>query len=446
MNTVNDLLNSAAPWDRLEDLVDLERMRVDRRVFTDPHIYEREIEAIWEKTWLFLAHESQIPNCFDYLRTHMGRASVILWRNAEGTIRGYANACAHRGATICNSSRGTTRTLTCGFHGWTFDSDGHLLGMPREHEAKHHASFSKEKFGLKSLPRLEIYRGFIFGSLNPAAPSLLDHLGDARVMIDLFIDSAPNGIEVLNGASTTRFTGNWKMQAENSLDGWHADTTHASYAVTQQYRRKNIDSLFLEGALDLSEMYGNKPSQGGFYNFGNGHAAVWTDWPNLETRPNYDQFVNHKRVHGEESAKWLYGRFRNLFLYPNVYFIDHLSTQIRVFRPLSVNETEVTLYCVGHVGESSQSRNSRLRQYEDCFNAGGMITSDDYAEFERCQAGYLNHGHRWNEFSRGIDHLQFAPDAPAKALGIKPVLGGTQFEDEGVFVGLWKEWLRLVNT
>jgi len=446
MNIARDSLEFGSRYPRLSELIDLEKMRVDRRVFTDPQIYQLEIEMIWEKTWLFLAHESQVPNCFDYFRAYMGPHSVFLWRNAEGGLQCFANVCAHRGATICNSMHGNARSISCEFHGWSFDSFGRLLAMPKERNAAHHPDFSKEKFGLKSVPRLENYRGFIFASLNPSVPSLLDHLGDAKAMIDLFVDSAPHGIEILPGASTTRFKGNWKNQSENSLDGWHADVTHASYMMTQKNRTKRKDQMFMDGSLDLSAMYQDKSMESGFYNFKNGHASLWSDWPNLEQRPNYAQFLEFKKLYGEEKAKWLSGRFRNLLVYPGIYLIDHLSTQIRVFRPLSVDETEVTLYCVGHRGESPQSRNVRLRQYEDCFNAGGMITADDYIEFERCQAGYDNAGHQWNEFSRGFDRLQTETDAHGKALGIKAELCGSQFEDEGIYIGLWKEWLRLMTS
>jgi len=430
----------------LSEMVDFDRMRADRRVFTDPHVYELELKKIWESTWLFLAHESQLPNRYDFFRTHMGARSVFLVRDADGEIRGFMNACAHRGATLCNTLSGNARAFTCQFHGWTFDTKGRLLGMPREQEARNHPSFTKEIFGLQPIPRLEMYRGFIFGSLNPAVVSLSDHLGDAKVMIDLFIDSSPEGIEVLTGTSVTRFRSNWKIQAENSLDGWHADTTHASYVMTQQHRAKLKASEFLEGALDLGAMYQDPSRKGGFYNLSNGHAVVWTDWPNFETRPTYARYLEDKERYGEEKAKWLHGRFRNLLVYPNLYLIDHLSTQIRTFRPLAVNKTECTVYCVGHRGESSQSRNWRLRQYEDCFNAGGMITADDFIEFERCQLGYESGAHQWNEFSRGYDHLGTGGDAHSEALGMEPVLHGTQFEDEGIFLGLWKEWLRLLTA
>lgn len=446
MNTAHKRVVVDARAHALAELLDIERMRVDRQAFIDPDIYQLEIKKIWETTWLYLAHESQIPNRFDYLKTHMGSHSVFLWRNAEGFIQCFFNACAHRGATICDFSSGNARALSCSFHGWTYDSDGNLLAMPREQEAGNHPEFSKKDFGLKPVPRVDSYRGFIFACLSPTGISLSDHLGDARVMLDLFVDSSPEGIEILNGTSTTRFKGNWKMQTENSLDGWHADITHASYVLAQQHRAKRKETEFMEGSLDLAKMYADKKLKGGFYNFKNGHAVIWNDWPNIESRPNYDQFIEFKRLYGEEKARWTFGRFRNLFLYPNVYFIDHLSTQVRVFRPLSINETEVNLHCVGHRGESRESRNSRLRQYEDCFNASGMITADDYTEFERCQIGYESCGHQWNEFSRGIDHLTTEPDTHAKALGITPTLCGSKFEDEGVYIGLWKEWRRLMTS
>ena len=76
---------------------------------------------------------------------------------------------------------------------------------------------------------------------------------------------------------------------------------------------------------------------------------------------------------------------RNLCLYPNVYLMDQFSTQIRHFRPIAPDKTEVTIYCIAPKGESAEARAHRIRQYEDFFNASGMATPDDLEEFRSCQ-------------------------------------------------------------
>ena len=115
-------------------------------------------------------------------------------------------------------------------------------------------------------------------------------------------------------------------------------------------------------------------------------------------------------------------RSRNLCLYPNVYLMDQFGSQIRVLRPISVNKTEVTIYCIAPIGESAESRARRIRQYEDFFNASGMATPDDLEEFRSCQAGYAGFELEWNDMSRGAKHWVQGPDAAADEIGLIPKL------------------------
>ena len=98
------------------------------------------------------------------------------------------------------------------------------------------------------------------------------------------------------------------------------------------------------------------------------------------------------------------GRSRNLCLYPNVYLMDQFSSQIRTYRPISVDKTEVTIYCIAPKGEAPDARTHRIRQYEDFFNASGMATPDDLEEFRSCQIGYMGGAAQWNDLSRGAQH------------------------------------------
>ncbi|NIV74917.1 MAG: Rieske 2Fe-2S domain-containing protein, partial [Gammaproteobacteria bacterium] len=97
-------------------------LRVDRRIFTDPDLFELELRFIFEGTWIYLAHESQIPNPNDFMTGHMGRQPIILNRNASGELGGFINACAHRGSTLVQKKRGNLPFFACPFHGWCFDS------------------------------------------------------------------------------------------------------------------------------------------------------------------------------------------------------------------------------------------------------------------------------------------------------------------------------------
>jgi benzoate/toluate 1,2-dioxygenase alpha subunit len=138
-------------------------------------------------------------------------------------------------------------------------------------------------------------------------------------------------------------------------------------------------------------------------------------------------------------------RSRNLCLYPNVYLMDQFSSQIRMYRPIAVDKTEVTIFCIAPKGESAQARARRIRQYEDFFNASGMATPDDLEEFRSCQIGYQARHAQWNDLSRGATHWIEGPDEGAAAIGLKPILSGAKTEDEGLFVvqhGYWKRALQ----
>ncbi len=101
--------------------------------------------------------------------------------------------------------------------------------------------------------------------------------------------------------------------------------------------------------------------------------------------------------------------------------MDQFGSQIRHFRPIAVDQTEVTIYCIAPKGESAEARTARIRQYEDFFNATGMATPDDLEEFRSCQKTYLATAAPWNDLSRGATHWIEGADDEAKTLGLDPV-------------------------
>jgi benzoate/toluate 1,2-dioxygenase alpha subunit len=136
---------------------------------------------------------------------------------------------------------------------------------------------------------------------------------------------------------------------------------------------------------------------------------------------------------------------RNLCIYPNVFLMDQMSSQIRVFRPLAVDKTEVTIYCIAPKGESPQARAHRLRQYEDFFNASGMATPDDLEEFRACQEGYNGRVAEWSDISRGAKHWIHGPDENANLLGMTPVMCGLRQEDEGLYGVHHRYWVEAMQ-
>lgn len=414
--------------------------RCRRDIFTDPALFEIEMKRFFENGWVYLAHESQIPEVNDYFTTWAGRVPVVITRDKDGVLHGFVNACAHRGTTLCRRKHGNKGSFTCPFHGWTFSNAGKLLKVKDGKTADYPDAFNTDgSHDLKRLARFESYRGFLFGCVNGDVIPLADHLGATRVIIDQIVDSAPNGLEVLRGNSSYIYEGNWKLQLENGADGYHVSSVHWNYVATMG--RRNYAA---EGTRTV-DANGWSKSVGGVYAFEHGHIMLWTQLLNPEVRPIYAHREELAARLGQERADFIVNQTRNLALYPNVYIMDQFSTQLRVVRPISVNETEVTIYCFAPKGEAPEERAVRIRQYEDFFNVSGMGTPDDLEEFRACQIAYEGAGDLWNDLSRGAKRWIHGPDANAAAMGLAPILSGERSEDEGLFVCQHEYWAKAMR-
>jgi len=119
----------------LGSLVDSERGLVSRRIFIEPEIYEKELQQIFARCWLFLCHDSQIPRPGDFFTTYMGEDPVLVVRDSDGEVHAFLNVCRHRGNRLCRADRGNAASFTCAYHGWTYRNDGRLTGVPYLKEA-----------------------------------------------------------------------------------------------------------------------------------------------------------------------------------------------------------------------------------------------------------------------------------------------------------------------
>ena len=245
------------------------------------------------------------------------------------------------------------------FHGWTFNNSGKLLKAKDARTGGYPEQFNKDgSHDLTRVARFENYRGFLFGSLNPDVLPLEEHLGDTTKVIDMIVDQSPDGLEVLRGASTYTYDGNWKLQTENGADGYHVSSTHWNYAATTA-RRTAGESSNETKAMDAGTW---------------GQAGRWILLLRLRpppcsgcggaiprTRPLFERKAELEAQFGSKKAEFMVGASRNLCLYPNVYLMDQFSSQIRHFRPISVDQTEVTIYCIAPKGESAEARSNRIR-------------------------------------------------------------------------------------
>lgn len=179
-----------------------EVFRIARDMFTEPELFDLEMELIFEKNWIYACHESELANNHDFVTMRAGRQPMIITRDGEGQLNALINACQHRGTTLTRVGKGNQSTFTCPFHAWCYKSDGRLVKVKAPGE--YPEGFDKATRGLKKA-RIESYKGFVFISLNvQGTDSLEDFLGDAKVFFDMMVaQSATGELEVLPGKSST---------------------------------------------------------------------------------------------------------------------------------------------------------------------------------------------------------------------------------------------------
>ncbi|WP_374437882.1 anthranilate 1,2-dioxygenase large subunit [Pseudomonas panipatensis] len=420
--------------------------RVARDIFTEPELFDLEMELIFEKQWIYACHESEIANPNDFITLRAGRQPIIVTRDGNGQLYALINACQHRGATLTRVAKGNQSTFTCPFHAWCYKSDGRLVKVKAPGE--YPEGFDKATRGLKKA-RIDSYKGFVFISLDvSASDSLEDYLGDAKVFFDMMVAQSPTGeLEVLPGRSSYTYEGNWKLQNENGLDGYHVSTVHYNYVATVQHRQQvNAENGTASGTLDYSKLgAGDAQTDDGWFSFANGHSVLFSDMPNPSVRPGYASVMPRLVAeHGQARAEWMMHRLRNLNIYPSLFFMDQISSQLRIIRPVAWNKTEVISQCIGVKGESEQDRENRIRQFEDFFNVSGMGTPDDLVEFREQQRGFQGRLERWNDISRGYQKWLNGATPNSRTLGIAPLLTGTELTHEGLYVNQHTHWQRFL--
>ena len=423
---------------------------VHRDAFRDPAVFELEMRHIFEATWMFVGLESQLPRPHDFLTTRIGRAPVVVLRDAEGRLGCFLNSCRHKGAMVFHAESGNGPWHACPYHGWTYDSGGRCIAVTSHRQGQYSAAFEATGHDLQPVARFGAYRGLLFASLSPHVPPLEDYLGDARRAIDLVVDQGPQGIELVPGAVSFTYEGNWKFQLENSSDVYHFMPTHASYMeVLDSRRQARASNSATAAAGSIYEDIGaQKAARRGSFTFPHGHVLMWGENPGAAARPLYPALGEIEARVGKVMAKWMM-YVRNLTLFPNVQFAENASLQLRIIRPLAVDRTEMLTYCVAPKGESAEARVKRLRQYEDFFNPTGFATPDDTAAYEACQRGDEARPLDWQQgYARGIGAVGEGANAQAAELGIRPdtsCVGGYLMGDETVFHGNYRAWLDLLK-
>jgi len=216
---VDDFLQSIGPG--------LDRGELPVRIFGDADIHAIELERIFTRGWVFVGHESEIPEKGDYVLRPIGEDQFILVRDEDGIIRLLLNNCAHRAVTICRAERGNTSHFRCPYHAWVYKNSGEWVGAPLRRRA--YQNFDAQAWGLQAAPHVETIHGLIFASLNPEAAPLDEYLGGMRWYLDALFDLNGAGFKVIGEPQKWKVAANWKSAAENNIgDAYHVPSLHRS--------------------------------------------------------------------------------------------------------------------------------------------------------------------------------------------------------------------------
>ncbi|MFA7588246.1 MAG: aromatic ring-hydroxylating dioxygenase subunit alpha [Novosphingobium sp.] len=355
--------------------MDLKEGWLDRRIFSDADIYEEELYRIFARSWLFVAHESQIPNSGDFLTTHMGEDGVIVARQPDGSIRVMLNSCPHRGNKVCFADAGNTRRFVCNYHGWAFDTAGDLKGMHEEY-CYDKGDIDFRNNGLKNVAKVGNYKGLVFATFNSDAPSLEAWLGDFRWYLDMILDNEEGGTEFIGGCIKSVISANWKFGVENFIgDAYHAGWTHDSGT-----RSMNNGQPF--PPIDMDNSY-HASVNGHGWEFGTeGVGDLF-----LLGRPKVMDYYNKIRPKmaerlGEMRSK-IFGSVASASIFPNVSFLPGIST-FRQWQPKGPMQFELKTWVIVNKNMPDDIKEEVTKGVMQTFGPGGTFEMDDGENWENC--------------------------------------------------------------
>ncbi len=383
---------------------------VSRDIYSDPEIYRLEADRIFRKCWLFLGHESTVPQPNDYLSNFMGEDSIIVTRGTNGKLRAFLNTCPHRGNKVCLFERGNAKTFTCSYHGWSFNANGELQGVPLHNEA-YLGELDRSQMRLVEVPRVETFCGLIFGCWDEAAMPLEDYLGDICWYLEnLFLSKPMGGLEFYSGRQHFNCPGNWKVPADNFVgDHYHTMFTHASALMLDDRptmtTQKGVTSATGPFEVIVGEPYGRGVAHG-VGGLRTGESTVEHD-------------IELARKLGSEAVEWVKERRRRMLeafenipakpagfvranIFPNFSVLGGASAfngrGLYQWHPRGALATRAMIYCAVERDAPEVVKRAAMWDLVRGNSVGGLFAQDDMENFERVTE---------NTVSPTMQHLTF---------------------------------------
>ena len=378
---------------------------VHRDVYTDPELFEIEMEQLFGSTWVYVGHASQVPNPGDFFATTIGTQPVVMTRDGDGRIHVLHNRCPHKGTKIANEVCGNAgRLFRCPYHGWSFRMDGALHSIPVK-EQYDDTAFARTAAarGMAKVKHVHDYRDFIFAKLNDAGLSFDDYFGPSLSSLDNMIDRSPVGkLEVAGGVLRYMHRCNWKMLVENLTDTTHPMIAHESSAGTAKMLGAKLGK-----SHPAVEIYAPFVSPYEFFDRmgirvwpnGHGHTGVRGGiHSNYSAVPGY--FETMVAAYGEERAKAILDENRhNTVYFPNMTMKGPIQA-LRIFKPVAVDRTMAESWTFRLVGAPDPLL-ARTILYSRLINAPtSPVGHDDLEMYERAQEAMHSDGNHWVNMQR----------------------------------------------
>lgn len=365
---------------------------VDNWVYTDPRVFEAEVADIFERSWMFACHESEIRRPGDFLTMTIAGTPLIVNRDSDGNVRAFCNTCRHRGSLVVGDEKGHCSAFRCPYHSWVYSLAGQLVGVPGE-EAYDGTGFRKDDFPLVPVA-CEAVLGFVFVNLCDDPEPLTEWLG-ADVISVLSKPMADGDYEVFYKHSD-ELPVNWKIFAENGRDGYHVAFVHPFLRL------------------------GSPP--GTYHLYQHGHAVQHLDMnPDAVEPAVWEEMAKYPLPGLKVGEGYIVNVFPDVAIQvrSNVVSIDFQ----RIIGPTAVVMENRTLGLAGDTPEMLRAR--RLNSH---YWVTDRVQFEDYPVFRSQQNGVTSRKVRYSIIARGADGTT-----------------GTRGDDNRLRQ-FWAEWRRLLGV
>jgi salicylate 5-hydroxylase large subunit len=357
--------------------------RIPFMAYTDGGQHKKELERFfYTKHWNYVGLEAEVPNAGDYKRTVVGERSVLMVRDADGSISVVENVCAHRGMQFCRERHGNKKEFVCPYHQWSYTLKGDLQGVPFRRGVKQDgkvnggmpADFKTTDHGLNKL-KVATRGGVVFASFDHEVESLEDFMGPTILG---YFDRLFNGRKLtILGYNRQRIPGNWKLMQENIKDPYHPGLLHTWFVTFGLWRADNKSELKMDARHRHAAMISTRGQSG-----------------KAEQVTQVSSFKESMQLHDPRfldivpEAWWDGPTAVMMTLFPSVILQQQVnSVSTRHIQPDGHGAFDFVWTHFGFEDDTPEMTQRRLRQ-ANLFGPAGFVSADDGEVIEFSQQGF----------------------------------------------------------